>query len=383
MQFAGEEICGSMKCILRRIKGKLDRVVADFREKRIQDSFDLTQLRKSKQVVVFFLPLTKINGGVMSIYSLASLSREVLPNACVLLCTETITRSTYAHNDYFPNDENIYRWPQIAKNLSNCEDLVLHLPEYLSKGFYRSLTHRQITILRRIERVRINILNQNILLMPPKEEFKDLYLISDHITQTTAHLKYATQEHSDNLGLPTMRVGVYINSKAEMQRNFDQKENIVVYSPDKHLMKPRILGKLRKEFPDYQLVEVNNMKYGAYLDLVSRARFSITFGEGMDGYFSKPLANGSLSFAVYNNVFFPPAVDWMKLDNIFCCYEDMLDGLAAKMRRFSQDQVAYEGAVQQALAALKSLRGDRPRRDLVKENLSRFYAGKFEFYPNV
>ena len=47
------------------------------------------------------------------------------------------------------------------------------------------------------------------------------------------------------------------------------------------------------------------MTINEYIDLICRAKFTISFGEGWDGYFLEPYLCDSIAFTVYNHIFFP------------------------------------------------------------------------------
>ena len=75
-----------------------------------QDSYNLEDLKQAKKLIVFLTPsLFKINGGIMSIFSLCETSRNLNPDAVCIISTE-IGKYTYAKNDKFLNEEKIYRF---------------------------------------------------------------------------------------------------------------------------------------------------------------------------------------------------------------------------------------------------------------------------------
>ena len=100
---------------------------------KIQDNYDLTPLKLAKKMILFLTPSRiKINGGIMSIYSLCATSRKLNPNSLCILSTYPNDKYTYADNDQFLNDENIYRFEQIVNNCKNLDELIIHIPEYAS-----------------------------------------------------------------------------------------------------------------------------------------------------------------------------------------------------------------------------------------------------------
>ena len=104
-------------------------------------------------------------------------------------------------------------------------------------------------------------MNQNIELMPEPEKLKDLYKLTNNITQTIAHDRYATQEVCDKWQIPTHLFSVNIDLTKYKAYPFDEKEKIIVLSPDWNEHKERIIEKLKKELPDWKLITVNNMTF--------------------------------------------------------------------------------------------------------------------------
>ena len=152
---------------------------------------------------------------------------------------------------FFKNDEKIYRWEQIVNNAKNVKELIIHIPEYFSDKFSTALTNKDFKFLKQIENVQINILNQNIELMPEPEKIKGLYKINNNVTQTIAHDRYATQEVCDKWQIPTHFLSVHIDTSGYRSYAFEEKEKIIVLSPDEAPYKEAIVKKLKQELPDF------------------------------------------------------------------------------------------------------------------------------------
>jgi len=69
-------------------------------------------------------------------------------------------------------------------------------------------------------------------------------------------------------------------------------------------MKEAVLGEL-KQVAGLSVQIIRNLTYDQYKSLVSRAKWALTFGEGLDGYFIEPVFSGAIAFAVYNEQFLP------------------------------------------------------------------------------
>ena len=345
---------------------------------KIQNSYDLSNIKNTKKMIVFFIPpKNDINGGIMSIFSICKYSREICPDAqCVI--TTFPSKVTYAHNTFFKNDEKIYRWEQIVNNAKNVKDLIIHIPEYFSDKFSTALTNKDFKFLKQIENVQINILNQNIELMPEPEKIKGLYKITNNVTQTIAHNRYATQEVCDKWQIPTHFLSVHIDTSGYRSYAFEEKQKIIVLSPDEAPYKEAIVKKLKQELPDFKLITVENMPFDEYMDLIAKAYFTITFGEGMDGYFSQPITVESLSFAIYNTKFFPDN-SWTKLKNIYINSTDMLANLTQDLKNYLSNKEDYFNSIN----AVKDKYDGLYSSSKIFNNLELFYKNKFTFFPNV
>ena len=224
--------------------------------KYIQDTLDLTELQNSKKIIVFLVPAgTKINGGIMSIFSLCKTTRDICQDACCFICTYP-NGKTYVKNNKFYNDEKVLRFEQIVENAKNVDEIILHIPEYYANDFYNDLNINDIKFLQSIHNLQINILNQNIKLMPKPKQLQNLYELTRNITQTIAHDKYATQEICDKWQLPTHLFSVNIDLSNYDFVDFSKKEKIIVISPDKNDYKNKIIKIIKKNFPDFKIVTV-------------------------------------------------------------------------------------------------------------------------------
>lgn len=339
---------------------------------KIQNSYDLSNIKNTKKLIVFFIPpKNDINGGIMSIFSICKYSREICPDAqCVI--TTFPSKVTYAHNTFFKNDEKIYRWEQIVNNAKNVKELIIHIPEYFSDKFSTALTNKDFKFLKQIENVQINILNQNIELMPEPEKIKGLYKITNNVTQTIAHDRYATQEVCDKWQIPTHFLSVHIDTSGYRSYAFEEKEKIIVLSPDEAPYKEAIVKKLKQELPDFKLITVENMPFDEYMDLIAKAYFTISFGEGFDGYFNQPQAVRGLGMAVYNSDFFPDE-SWLELKNVYKSPADMENNIVNDIKELSANKELYYSLINKMNEKLSTLYGE----DLFKRNLEKFYKEEY------
>lgn len=343
-----------------------------------QNLYDLSELQSTKELIVCFIPNIKMmTGGIQSIYSICKYSREICPQAQCLIATVP-GKYTYSYNPYFKNEEKIYRFEQIIKNAKNVEKLTLHIPEYYADKFYKALKKDEIKFLKGIKDLHINILNQNIELMPEPQKLKGLHKLTDNVTQTIGHHRYATQEVCNKWQMPAHFLSVHIDLSGYKSYPFEEKEKIIVLSPDKAPYRQAIVEKLQKELPDFKLVTVQNMTFSEYMDLIARAYFTITFGEGFDGYFNQPYAVGGLGMAVFNPSFFPDK-SWLELKNVYESPEDMENNIVKDIQELSTNKELYYSLINEIKEKLSLLY----KENLFQTNLEKFYKKEYTFKTKV
>lgn len=360
-----------------KISFKTKHLLAENRACRlVQDSLDMTGLQKSRKIILFLTPgRIKVNGGVMSIFSLCQASRTIMQD--FFCCIATYPNDfTYVINDKFYNNERILRFEQIVKNANKVEEMILHIPEYYAGDFYNNLNKQDIDFLTSVPNLQINILNQNIELMPSPEKLQDLYNLTKNITQTLAHNKYATQEVCNKWKIPTHLFSVNIDISKYKKFTFEEKEKVIALSPDYNEHRKQIVEILKNELPDWEIVTINNLSFSQYMDLIGRSFFTITFGEGMDGYFNQPIYVGGLGMAVYNRNFFPDET-WSELKNVYSSYAEMGKRICEDIKKLSSDKELYCKTIQKQLEKLNKIYTSGK----YMSNIERFYKKEYDFMP--
>lgn len=360
-----------------RVSSNLIKMLDNKKAVKIQNKYDLSHIKNAKKIIVFLSPFG-IGGGIMSFFSLCETSRRLNNNVPCIISSYPKAKRIYAYNDKFLNNEKIYRFEQIVDNAINLDEMILHIPEYYAKDFYKDLTQKDIKFLLSIEKLHINIMNQNIELMPESQELYDLYKLSKNITQTIAHDRYATQKVCDKWQIPTHLFSTYVDLSKYKSYIFEEKEKIIAISPDENKHKNKILKKLKENLVDWQIITISNMTFGEFMDLISRAYFTITFGEGMDGYFSQPHYVNSIGFAVYNDTFFPNK-EWKKLKNIYSSYDDMYHNIIIDIQNYANNKQKYEQIIQDFMDMITKIY----QKSKFEDNLKRFYKGDYDFLPKA
>lgn len=338
--------------------------------------FKSNQLHKSKNLIVFLLPPeVYISGGILSIFNIAKTSRLFKKdhNSEVILATFPF-RTTYLKIDLFKNAETIYNFDQVANIAPQLDNLIIHIPEYLSKSFYRKLSKSAFKKLKMAKNLQINILNQNIEEMPDKEQFANLFKITNNITQTTAHHRYSTQDFFERYQIPLHLIPACVDISAYGATSYAEKENLIAYSCDNNQDKDRVLEMLKEKLPDYQTVEIKNMTFDQYMDTITKAKYTITFGEGFDAYLGQPQFVGSVGVAVYNETFFPSR-EILSLSNVFNSYNDLIEQFPNFVRKHEQNIQEYNMTIDKFLEYSNILYNEEDYQTRIKN----FYLGKYDF----
>ncbi len=250
---------------------------------------------------------------------------------------------------------------------------MIHVPEYIVPNLFEYLDTKDISWLKSLKNVHINILNQNIELMPPVDIIHRLKEFSAFLTCTTAHENYSTKKEQQRLGIPMHKLSVDSAKGGFYFKPYEHKENIMAVSPDFHPMKQEILKKIKKEIPGLKLKIIRNMTFEEYKKLIVRAKWSITFGEGLDGYFSEPVFSGSVSFAVFNTKFFTP--DFQDIETVYDSFEDLLQNICSDIKRIDNNKETYEKINKQT----KTLIYKYYKQNEYLDNLKNFYLEKYTF----
>ncbi|MBO7048731.1 MAG: hypothetical protein J6W62_07470 [Spirochaetia bacterium] len=345
----------------------------------IQNHYNLDALKKTKKIIIFLVPAsTYVNGGIMSIFSLCRYSRLIAKDYVCLISTVP-GKITYAYNNMFKNNEKVFRWKQIIEISDSLTNLIIHIPEYYAKKFYKDLDKLDIDVLKKIPELQINIMNQNVELMPNPQALSDLYKLTDNITQTISNNKYVNQSISDKWKIPTHYLPVWLPTDHYKKYDFDEKEKIIVLSHDKNIYKNNIINILKINLPDWKIITVRNLSFDEYMDLIAKAFFTISFGEGFDSYFIQPISVRSMGLTVYNDEFFPDK-SWRELGNVFLSYHEMQERIVSKIIYFFNNKKIYYDTINIIFEKIKTKK--IYNYDIYIESLKNFYNKKYDFSPS-
>ncbi len=329
----------------------------------------------TKKLVVFTVPgWNGVNGGVMSISSIARVTRDIFKNdsTCSTIMTTVPKAKFFAKYDGFEAGFDIFRFEQLRDYFTNLEEIILHIPENFVKDFESKISEESLLWLSKIEKVQINILNQNIWYMPEKKVTDKLKKITENVTMTVSHKKFCTKHLRDNY---EMSVHLFSTSNLVeyVYKTYDEKEDIILYSPDQQPLKKEIIEELKEEFEDYKFIQIKDMSYAEYREHLSRSKYMLTFGEGIDGYFCESVRCGAIPFTAYNPEFFDDR--YTGLENIFEDYKDLKAKVVNQIKYYNENQDEFKKLSDKLIQTDKIVYNDEE----YKMNIANFYNEEYTF----
>lgn len=312
----------------------------------------LSKFEHSDKIILLLLPDgDKINGGVLSIVSIFNefKSLQYLHQCDVLASTYP-----YNSNEYFlkfskfKNEMIVFDLKQILKKIKKIKEIHIHIPELFFADFIDSFEKEWSAVdkdkLLDSNILHINILNQNDMLMPDSKYIDKIKkLITSNVTMTVAHKRYATVEKRNQYDVSLHYLSAWLNPLPYVVKDFCNKENIILFSPDEfsrlnityHLTKQDLIEKLKLALPTFEVLVIQNLTYDAYKALVSNSKFTITLGEGLDGYFVETILSGGIAFAVYNDKFFTE--DYKNLPTVYSSIEDLFFNIGEDINHYDNE----------------------------------------------
>lgn len=294
------------------------KVIKKTQRKLLQENF----VQDTTKLIIFLTPgIDIVNGGILSVTSLFEETKRLkhVHDSEVILCTYPSDPSLLKYTK-FKNNNTLFNFSETLSFFKNLNNLIIHIPEHFIYRFYWFISKTDKTILSKIKNVQINILIQNIEYLPSNKNIMKLRKFGK-LTSTTAHSKYSTRELRNRLGFPLHKLSVFISPEQYYLRKYSEKENLMIVSPDRHPERTEILQLIKNDLPSLKMMVIKNMTYEEYKQAISKAKWALTFGEGLDGYFLETIFSGGISFSVYNSKFF--TADFRSLRTVYESYETL------------------------------------------------------------
>jgi hypothetical protein len=248
---------------------------------------------------------------------------------------------------------------------------MIHIPEYCLKQFLHSLSYDDYLRLKKIKDVHINILLQNIALLSPMEYIERMKELGK-LTCTTAHEKYSCLELRKKLGFPLHKLSWFLSPEMYKKKRYVEKEDLMIVSPDIHPKKSEVLSLIAGHFPNLKIQIIQNLTYEQYKNLISRAKWALTFGEGLDGYFVETIFSGGISFSVYNPTFFTE--DFKSIRTVYENYDALIEKICSDIGDLDDEKTYGEYQREQFALCSKYFN----YKEYVK-NIELFYQEKYTY----
>lgn len=289
----------------------------------------------TEKLIVFLTPgsYDHVDGGILSVSSIyeETIKLHHIHGAEVIMCN-TPGFPNLLKFTKFENQNYLYRFSQILPYFHNLQNLMIHVPGGLVALFLKNISNEDRFKLTAVNDVHINIMIQHILLLEslgPMDYIEELKQLGK-VTCTTAHEQYTTLALRERLGIPLHKLSTFASPEQYSKKTYVEKENMMIVSHDRHPKKSEVLNLLAGEFPQLRIQIIKNLTYEEYKEVISRAKWALTFGEGLDFYFIETIFSGGVSLSVYNSSFF--SKDFKSLRTVYDSYDIMIEKLCSDIR---------------------------------------------------
>ena len=326
-----------------------------------------------RRFAIFLVPgWDLVNGGIMSICSIANETRKLLSanGVSVAVCTGFGSPRMLRFTK-FDNDIELLAFSDLLPWFPSGSEVLIHVPEL---SLQRYVFDRLDAFRSRSDiKWRFNILLQNIERIPSEEFVRAIQRVG-FTTATIAHK--ASTAAARNLGCPIHYLSWFISAEDFQRVDYSKKKKLIAISPDFNPARDQIVHRMAEALPDHEIIEIRSMTYRQYKNVIRDAKFMFTFGEGLDGYFIESIFSGALAMAIFEDHYFTS--EYRNLPGVFgssgaaiASVGDFLNG--------SNDAAIFQAIVQsQYEVASRTF-----RRELYQANVSSFYSLYFpEWHPS-
>jgi hypothetical protein len=327
----------------------------------------------TKRLIVFLTPGCELRaGGVLAIARMyrESIALRHLHRARVALCIVPGDDSLFFKYTWFENRDYLLDLESVLKRCRRLDYLQLHIPDYAVNRVLDWLTSVSPTLMRNVREMHLNVLLFNIGNIQG-QNVKGLTRFG-RVTATTAHEAYTNFATREALGVTVHRLWACFGPEQYSRASYRQKEPLMIVSPDGHLLKGQVLLQIAQVLPELRIQVIQDLSYEDYKKLIVRAKWSLTFGEGLDGYFAETVFSGGVSFAVFNDSYFTPA--FAELETVYPSWEVLMDRMTADLQRLDEP-VAYNRCWRETYDLLT----EQISTDRFRQNLRMFYRGEYTF----
>lgn len=334
-------------------------------------------LSSYRRVVIFLIhDSSRIAGGRLQIFSMERVSRRLVgEDIAILTCWLPGCGMERCHAAGMPQDVVVCQLHDvIAACREDCQ-FIIHVPEVACERFVsRDLLRRSLRSLSQRRDIHINIMNQNNVRMPDPTFVHSMKSRFDRVTITTGHPDWSSPDAQSKWGVPIHWVPTWYYTDDVPWQPYESKLDLLIASPDRNPHRNRILSIIQEEMPNLDIRVIRDLAFTEYTKLERKAKWSLTFGEGNDGYFYGPIMRGGVSFAVRNDTF--NHFDTRTWNTVYTSYDDMASRIVPTMKMLD-GKVPYEDynrRIRPHYSKYRSL-------EVLEQRLRDFYDGKLSLHP--
>ena len=359
-----------------KITSRLSRPLNDSRIQKYQNELLKENYNPNAKKLIIFLTsgYDMVNGGILSISSIyeETIKLKEIHGAETIKCIVPGEPLILEYTK-FKNQGYNYNFKHVLSFFRNLDSLIIHVPEYACRFTFNKISKEEYSILDKIEDLHINILIQNIdVANDYLNKIKSLKQRFNNVTGTMAHENYTNLENRQKFGFPLHKFSTYVSPEQYDFKSYSEKDDLMIISQpeDIHPMRPRVLRLLQKEFPEIEMKVIENITYDEFKKVISEAKWALTFGEGLDGYFIEPIFSGAIGFSVYNSRFFTE--DFESLETVYSDYDELIKKMPMDIKRLDSKH-SYENYQQKQFERCAKYYDYKE----YIENLKLFYKGDY------
>ncbi|MCE5213551.1 MAG: hypothetical protein LLF83_02385 [Methanobacterium sp.] len=365
-----------MKRIFLKISFNISRLFNEPKIKANQEKLLEKNYNKKNNILIIVLTsgYDMVHGGILSISSIYEETKKIgeTYGAQTVLCSLPGEPLLLKYTK-FKNKNYIFNFPLLLSYFNDLDCLIIHIPEYACGQFLKKISDKEYSILDNIDNLHINIMIQNIDVFNDNFiEIQKLKKRFPEVTGTTAHQNYSNIKNRQKFGFPLHKLSTYVSPDQYDYKNYSNKEELIIVSNDKHPQRSEVLKMLQKKLPHLKIKIIKDMTYDEFKNIISKAKWALTFGEGLDGYFIEPIFSGAISFSVYNHRFFTK--DFESLDTVYENYDELIKKMPSDLKRLD-NKSAYENYQKQQFNLCSKYYDHKE----YIENLKLFYKGDYTY----
>ena len=296
----------------------------------LRQKYFSNRIRSSRrEKIVFVVPNgCFISGGILSIINMYHIAVGLFPQKDVFLATLASFQKADTYRDVKTDARVINLKYFLPDWLEQGDKILLHVYEDGLMAFLENI--KKMGLLPKLKNVTLNILNQNQNFMPSEKEVGKYAHYFGKVTMTLAYESNIKDNQCKYLDMAPKHVGAYFEGEDPELVPFGKKENLCVLSDDKHPLKAAVKKKLIEN--GIEVYDTYPVPYNEFVRLQKRAKWTVSFGEGWDGYTMGQFNNGGIGFGVYQPEFAQSYFDAGNLPLfLFDSYEEMAERILERI----------------------------------------------------